>query len=58
MMVTDQVNFDRPAPSQVNKVRVGTAEHLIWGKTFKIRVTSKTTGRKIDIKFKPRLTTV
>ena len=49
MMVTDQVNFNRPAGSQVNKVRVGAAEHLIWGKTFKIRLTSKKTGRKLDL---------
>ena len=35
--------------SEYTKVNVGVAEDLIWGKTFKIRLTSKKTGKKIDL---------
>jgi len=35
--------------SEYTNVKVGVAEDLIWGKTFKIRLTSKKTGKKIDL---------
>lgn len=42
-------DLDETAKDQYQKVKVGTAEDLIWGKTFKIRLTSKKTGKKIDL---------
>ena len=30
----------------------GTAEKACWGKNFKLRITSKTSGKKVDINFK------
>jgi hypothetical protein len=41
-------DFTENAPTQVTNVTVGNAEDLIWDKTFKIRLTSRKTGKKID----------
>jgi len=45
------VDFTQDAYSQIDAVKVGTVEEesSLWGKTFKIRVTSKKTGKKIDL---------
>ena len=34
--------------SPFRKYAVGTAENSIWGRKFKVRITSNNTGRKID----------
>jgi len=42
-------NLQLPATKELNNVQVGTASEGIWGETFKIRITSKKTGKKIDL---------
>jgi len=46
---TSQVDYTQEASSQLEYLTVGTAEDLIWDKTFKIRLTSNKTGKKIDL---------
>ncbi len=31
---------------------LGVGEHTIWGKKFKLRITSKTSGKKLDVNFR------
>jgi hypothetical protein len=54
-LITDDVDFDQEASSQIEKVNVGNLDDLIWDKTFKIRLTSKKTSRKIDLNVTYRL---
>ncbi len=45
------INTSVPDPSDLTTVELGDiddAEHRIWDKTFKIRLTSKKTGKKLD----------
>jgi len=36
-------------PNDIGEVKLGSRSEGIWGKTFKIRLTSKKTGKKIDM---------
>jgi hypothetical protein len=46
---TTDVDFNQTAESQIGKLKIGSADDSIWNKTFKIRMTSKKTGKKIDL---------
>ena len=46
---TEDVDFEQSAASQLSNVTIGTAEDLIWDKTFKVRLTSRKTSKKIDV---------
>ena len=46
---TTNVDFEQDAITQIDNIAVGSAEDLIWDKTFKVRLTSKKTGKKIDL---------
>tara|TARA_R110000824_G_scaffold46692_7_gene133833 strand:+ start:27671 stop:30451 length:2781 start_codon:yes stop_codon:yes gene_type:complete len=46
---TTNVDFEKESFTQIDNLGVGTAEDKIWNKTYKIRMTSKKTGKKIDL---------
>lgn len=48
-LVQDELDYSQTAGSQVDKLTIGSSEDLIWDKTFKIRLTSKKTNKKIDL---------
>ena len=43
------VDFEEIAESQLDKLVLGQAADLVWDRKFKIRLTSKKTGRKVDL---------
>ena len=58
MMIDDSmVDYTQPAATQIDKLTgmIGKADDLLWGKTFKFRITSKKTGKKIDLNIKYNL---
>ena len=40
---------------QLSNVQLGIKDEVIWGKTYKMRITSSKTGRKIDINIRPKV---
>jgi hypothetical protein len=46
---TKNMNFEKTAEEEIEKLIVGISDDLIWDKLFKIRLTSKKTGKQIDI---------
>jgi len=45
----EKVDYEGSASDEVGNFIVGNADDPIWDKTFKIRMTSKKTGKKLDI---------
>ena len=59
MLNTENVDFTQPAHTQMETVKADIGSSLIqdtiWTETFKFRLTSKKTGRKIDLNIKYNL---
>ena len=51
LLDTGDVDYSQKALNQIENLNIGesTLDDPIWGKTFKIRLTSKKTGKKIDL---------
>ena len=49
------VDYSDSAENQIQNVSFGTSENVIWDKKYKIRLTSKKTGKKIDINITHKL---
>jgi hypothetical protein len=43
-----EVDYENPAAVEINNLTVGPTDNNLWGKMFKVRLTSKKTGKKID----------
>ena len=50
-LITEDADFAANSYTQLENVNIGNTdlEDPIWGKTFKLRLTSKKTGKKIDL---------
>ena len=49
------VDYSDSAINQINNIQFGQSDNPMWGKKFKIRLTSKKTGKKIDINITHKL---
>ena len=54
---TSEVDFSQPAHTQLENMIIGDTDDTIWNKTFKVRLTSIKTGKKIDLNFTYNLRT-
>jgi len=48
-------DYSKTAATQLENIKFGSSEDRIWDKKFKIRLTSKKTGKKIDINITHKL---
>ena len=56
VILNDQdVDYSDTSANQIKNVKFGQGEDPVWDKTFKIRITSKKTGKKIDINLTHKL---
>jgi len=51
---TTEVDFSQPAETQLEKLAIGSPDlsEVLWGRDFKVRLTSTKTGKKIDLNLK------
>lgn len=43
------VDFTKTSRDQINNLKIGNAQDLLWDQKFKIRLTSKKTGKQLDL---------
>ena len=53
---TSAVDYSQIASEQLSNITVGIKEETIFDKTFKIRLTSRKTGKRIDLNVTYKLT--
>lgn len=46
---TTDVDFSATAGSQLENLSIGVADDPLWEKTFKLRLTSRKTGKQLDL---------
>ena len=46
---TENIDFSQTAESQLSNLKVGSKSTSVFDNTFKVRLTSKKTGKKIDL---------
>jgi len=52
-----EADFTKTASSQLDKIQIGPDAERLWDKKFKIRLTSKKTGKKLDLNVTYRVQT-
>ena len=48
LLDASEADFNNFAADELGNISVGSADDPIWDQTFKLRMTSKKTGKKID----------